>query len=57
MEYISKLYDAAEYEEAYGCVWPLEEYRRGEWARELMIAFPKEAQDFVDNVKMEDAEL
>ncbi|KIW55464.1 hypothetical protein, variant 2 [Exophiala xenobiotica] len=49
-EYIDSLVDHAEYEEAYACVWPLEDYRREGWAKEMVAAYPKECTVFVENV-------
>jgi hypothetical protein len=44
--YIEKLTEEYEYEEAYGVIWPLEEYRRKGWAREMLFAFPQECEQF-----------
>jgi hypothetical protein len=49
-EYIDSLVDHAEYEEAYAYVWPLEDYRREGWAKEMAAAYPKECAVFVENV-------
>ncbi|KAK5203148.1 hypothetical protein LTR96_010995 [Exophiala xenobiotica] len=47
-EYIDRLVDNAEYEEAYACVWPLEDYRREGWAKEMVAAYPIECAVFVE---------
>ncbi|KIW19492.1 hypothetical protein PV08_00064 [Exophiala spinifera] len=49
-EYIDSLVDRAEYEEAYACVWPLEEYRRQGWATEMVKAYPSESEAFIVGV-------
>jgi len=49
-EYIDSLVDHAEYEEAYACVWPLEDYRREGWAKEMVAAYLKECTVFAENV-------
>ncbi|KAK5467060.1 hypothetical protein LTS15_000030 [Exophiala xenobiotica] len=49
-EYIDNLVDHAEYEEAYAYVWPLEDYRREGWAKEMAAAYLKECAVFVENV-------
>lgn len=49
-EYIDSLVDQAEYEEAYACVWPLEEYRRQGWATEMITAYPAESAAFIEGV-------
>lgn len=46
-EYIDQLVDHAEYEEAYVCVWRLEEYRREGWAKEMVAAHPHESCGFI----------
>lgn len=46
--YIDKLTEEYKYDEAYGVIWPLEEYRREGWAREMLFAFQKECQQFVE---------
>ncbi|KAG9784248.1 hypothetical protein KCU88_g2808, partial [Aureobasidium melanogenum] len=51
MEYIDALVDKGDYEDAYACIWPLEEYRRNGWAEEMIFAFPKECWEFVDMVR------
>lgn len=51
MEYIDALVDEGEFQDAYACIWPLEEYRRNGWAEEMIFAFPKECWQFVDMVR------
>ncbi|EXJ78278.1 hypothetical protein A1O3_09439 [Capronia epimyces CBS 606.96] len=51
MEYIDALVDEGDYEDAYACIWPLEEYRRSGWAEEMIFAFPNECWGFVDMVR------
>lgn len=55
-EYIDSLVDQAEYEEAYACVWPLEEYRRQGWATEMITAYPVETTAFVESVNTDTSE-
>lgn len=48
-DYIGELNDLGQYQEAFECIWPLEEDRRLGWASELLMAFPSECKWFVDN--------
>ncbi|OQU97486.1 hypothetical protein CLAIMM_03411 [Cladophialophora immunda] len=52
-DYLDSLIDHGEYEEGYGCVWPLEEYRRSGWAKEMVAAYPVESAEFVHKVHQE----
>ncbi|KIW86313.1 hypothetical protein Z517_01709 [Fonsecaea pedrosoi CBS 271.37] len=45
-DYLDSLIDHGDYEEGYGCVWPLEEYRRTGWAKEMIAAYPAESAEF-----------
>lgn len=45
--YIDSLVDRGSYEEGYGWVWPLEDYRREGWSREMVRAYPGECAAFV----------
>ncbi|OAP62790.1 hypothetical protein AYL99_02017 [Fonsecaea erecta] len=45
-DYLDSLIDHGDYEEGYGCVWPLEEYRRSGWAKEMVAAYPVESAEF-----------
>ncbi|KIX02220.1 uncharacterized protein Z518_08159 [Rhinocladiella mackenziei CBS 650.93] len=49
-EYIDTLIDHAEFEQGYECVWPLEDYRRKGWAKEMVAAYPVECAEFIQNV-------
>jgi hypothetical protein len=50
-DYLDTLADRGEFEEGYGCVWPLEDYRRGGWAKEMILAYPVECTEFVTKVR------
>ncbi|KIY04059.1 uncharacterized protein Z520_00751 [Fonsecaea multimorphosa CBS 102226] len=52
-DYLDSLIDHGDYEEGYGCVWPLEEYRRSGWAQEMVAAYPVESAEFVRKVHQE----
>ncbi|EXJ63412.1 uncharacterized protein A1O5_11461 [Cladophialophora psammophila CBS 110553] len=52
-DYLDSLIDHGEYEEGYGCVWPLEDYRRAGWAKEMVAAYPVECAEFVRKVHQE----
>ncbi|KAH0848600.1 hypothetical protein FOPE_02626 [Fonsecaea pedrosoi] len=52
-DYLDSLIDHGDYEEGYGCVWPLEEYRRTGWAKEMIAAYPAESAEFVRRVHQE----
>ena len=46
-EYLDTLADSPDYEETCECVLSLEDYRREGWAKEMLVAFPQEASDFI----------
>ncbi|EXJ88392.1 hypothetical protein A1O1_05322 [Capronia coronata CBS 617.96] len=50
MEYVDNLVNRGDFDDAYACIWPLEEYRRNGWAEEMIFAFPNECLEFVDMV-------
>jgi hypothetical protein len=50
VDYVESLNDVGQYEEAFECIWPLEEHRRRGWAGELLTAFPGECKRFVEKV-------
>lgn len=50
-DYLDNLADRGEFEEGYGCVWPLEDHRRGGWAKEMVSAYPEECVEFVKKVR------
>ena len=50
LEFVDSLVKAGNYKEAYGWIWPLEDYRQARWSEEMIKAFPRECQEFVDSV-------
>jgi hypothetical protein len=50
LEFVDSLVKAGNYKEAYGWIWPLEDYRQVRWSEEMIKAFPRECQEFVDSV-------
>ncbi|KIW64674.1 hypothetical protein PV04_09592 [Phialophora macrospora] len=50
-DYLDTLADGPEFDEGFGCVWPLEDYRRQGWAKEMILAYPVECTEFVKKVR------
>ena len=40
LDYVDTLVNVEEHKEAYGWIWPLEDYRRTRWSEEMIKAFP-----------------
>lgn len=47
LDFVDTLVNVGDYQEAYGWIWPLEEYRRNRWSEEMIKAFPEESQKFI----------